>query len=123
MRPGVLFFLCAASSALPVRRLTQLEPGIVWGEGEGSSAAFLKLLYAGITEADVKSLAVKYAPDFRVLCEVNGGGRVMSELGMLHAVRTSDLEISLHHMQKLRFLLHALFRAASEDEGSGGPSG
>ena len=117
----VMCALClwSASASLPLRTLKQLDPDVVIGGHVGSVANFLKTLYAGITDGDVKSLAVRFAPQFEALCEQDGGRRVIRELVLLQELRISDLEITLGHMHKLSLLLQRLFSAETGD----GPAG
>ena len=108
--------LCYASASPPLRGLKQLDPEIVIGGHVGSVANFLKTLYAGITDGDVKTLAVRFVPQFEALCEQDGRRRVIRELVLLQELRISDLEITLGHMHKLSLLLQRMF---SVDRGDG----
>lgn len=105
----VLSLCGVVSASIPLRALMQVEPGVAYG-GEKGSARFLKMLYMGITDGDVKSLAVKYTPDFLELCAREEGA--MDDIVALHEMRIMDIRVTLQHMRKLSLLLQTLFREA-----------
>ena len=112
MRVVLLLLFSLSVTGLPVRGLKQMDGDVVWAGRAGSAAEFLKRLYAGIAESDVKSLAVKYAPEFHAMCVEGGSDVVIDELSFLQQLSMSELDTTFAHVHKLGLLLHALFRAA-----------
>ncbi len=119
MRVVLLLLFSLSVAGLPVRGLKQMDGDVVWAGRAGSAAEFLKRLYTGIGESDVKSLAAKYAPEFRAMCESKGVDAVIDELAFLQQLSMSELDITFAHVHKLGLLLHALFKATpAPDDGA-----
>jgi hypothetical protein len=110
---AIIFSCCQCMPrGLPLRRLQQVEPDVVWPTA-GAIARFAKMLYKEINAGDTKALRSKFAPEFRELCEMYGLDQVAAELFMSHEMRVNDLQITLHEMKKLGLLFQLLVEGES----------
>jgi hypothetical protein len=83
---------------------------------EQQAESILKLLFANLDRGDVRTIAMKMMPEYTKLCLTSFEcEELRSALRRLYRTRYSELQLSLHRMDKLGLLLRRIEYLAEQD--------